>query len=672
MVAALWLLAAPQAQASIADTVARIADVVVWARPAYKEVIQPQRLEGEQLRRLNALSVADALRYFSGMQVKDYGGVGGIKTINVRSMGSEHIGISYDGMELGNAQNGQIDLGQFSLDNVEAVSVYNGQRSAIFQSASDYAHASTVYIRTRIPEFTGGRRRNLMARLRYGQGNTLNFSSLWEERLSSHTALSLSLSSLTSNGRYRFRYNRVTPGGTTAWDTTAVRHNGDIQAFRAEANLYGKTQRGSWAAKAYTYVSGRGIPGAIVNNVWRRGERQSDLNSFVQAQWQKSLTNHFSTRFMAKYAYYRTHYVNRDSTVLPVDNRYYQQEVYLSTANVYDLLPFWSVSASYDVHWNKLNASTWNFAYPTRWSQLLSVATVLNRSTNPLPSYATVLSAGNLKLQGSVVAQFVADHLRRGGTSAHLSKLMPAIYLSYMLPGPHGIELRAFAKRSFRMPTFNDLYYTDAGNALLKPEEANQYDAGFTWQITRKGSTADVSVRADAYYNTISNKIIAYPKGQQFRWTMLNLGRVHITGVDAEATARIMPARNWLLLSRVCYTFQRAIDVTSPSDVYYRDQIPYVPHHSVTATASVDYRQWYANYSFIYTGCRYNEQQNIRRNYMQPWYTHDMALGLQTRLHRVKCRLQLEINNVLNQHYDVILNYPMPGRNAAASVTLNF
>ena len=38
-------------------------------------------------------SVADAIRYFSGVQLKDYGGVGGIKTINVRSLGSAHTAV---------------------------------------------------------------------------------------------------------------------------------------------------------------------------------------------------------------------------------------------------------------------------------------------------------------------------------------------------------------------------------------------------------------------------------------------------------------------------------------------------------------------------------------------------------------------------------------------------
>ena len=92
-----------------------------------RDIIPSQRLSGEQLQRLNTVSVADALRFFSGMQVKDYGGVGGIKTVNIRSMGSQHLGIYYDGVELGNAQNGQVDLGQFSMDNVEEISVYNGQ-----------------------------------------------------------------------------------------------------------------------------------------------------------------------------------------------------------------------------------------------------------------------------------------------------------------------------------------------------------------------------------------------------------------------------------------------------------------------------------------------------------------------------------------------------------------
>ena len=56
-----------------------------------------QTLRGDMLRNLSATSVADALKYFSGVQIKDYGGLGGLKTVNVRSLGSQHVGVYLDG-----------------------------------------------------------------------------------------------------------------------------------------------------------------------------------------------------------------------------------------------------------------------------------------------------------------------------------------------------------------------------------------------------------------------------------------------------------------------------------------------------------------------------------------------------------------------------------------------
>ena len=138
---------------SLQDTVLHIDEVTVTANRVEKEIIPVQVLSGEELKNLSVYSVADAVRYFSGVQVKDYGGIGGLKTVNIRSMGSHHVGVFYDGIELGNAQNGVIDLGRFSLDNMEMISMYNGQKSAIFQPAKDYASASAIYMTTRNPYF---------------------------------------------------------------------------------------------------------------------------------------------------------------------------------------------------------------------------------------------------------------------------------------------------------------------------------------------------------------------------------------------------------------------------------------------------------------------------------------------------------------------------------------
>ena len=637
------------------DSIQHVGEVVITQNLTYREVIPSHTMKGKELERLNAHNIADALRYFAGLQLKDYGGVGGIKTVNIRSMGTNHLGISYDGIELGNAQNGQIDLGQFSLDNVEEITLFNGQKSALLQPASDFGHAGAVYIRTRAPRFDEGKSYNLKFKAKYGSADMFRFSTLWEQRLSAKVSSSLSAEVLTASGKYKFRYRRKKQDGTVAYDTTATRQNGDIWAVRAEGNLHGMLHDGFWKLKVYTYHSERGIPGAIVNNVWRRGERQWDHNTFLQGRYQKSIGERFTTQAVAKYAYYNTRYVNRDTTQMQVDNTYKQQELYFSTSNVYNILPAWSVSLCYDFRWNRLDADMRQFVYPQRYSNYLSLATALNLDW--------------LKVQGSVLMTTVKDHLRHAVSPKSRVEYTPAVFANVYPFASRDLSIRVYAKKSFRMPTFNDLYYTDLGNALLSPETALQYNGGLSYDHQWSGGLLRYfHLQADAYYNTVHDKIVAYPKGQQFRWTMLNLGRVHIKGIDVETELTLVPVRGLLVTGRLQYTYQDARDVTDPQDAFYRHQIPYIPWHSGSAILNVQYRGWDLNYSFIYAGERYNQQENIKYNYMQPWYTSDLSLSKVVRGKRLEVRAMLEVNNLFSQDYDVILNYPMPKRNYAITL----
>ena len=644
------------AQRESLDSMQHVAEVVVTQQLTYREVIPHQSLKGEALQRLSSLSVADALRYFSGVQLKDYGGVGGLKTVNVRSMGSHHVGVFYDGVEVGNAQNGVVDLGQFSLDNVEEVSLYNGQKSAIFQPATEFGNAGSVYIRTRRPKFSEGEHRHLRLQTRAASSDMLRLSSLWEERISASLCSSLNAEVLSSSGKYEFRYRRKNADGSVAYDTTAIRQNGDIWAVRLEGNLHGLFNGGGWALKGYTYHSQRGIPGAIVSNVWRRGERQGDHNSFVQLSGQKAISSSFSTRWLAKYAYYNTHYVNRDSTTRHVDNRYRQQEVYLSSSNVVELLPGWSASLSYDFRFNTLRADLPLFAYPHRFTNLMSVATAYNHR--------------RFSIQASLLGNSIKDHARTLVTRKSTQTLTPALFMNVAPWSAVPMTVRAYVKKSFRMPTFNDLFYTDMGNAALNPESAIQYNIGVNYSTLSQPRSTRVSLSMDAYYNTVHDKIVAYPKGQQFRWTMLNLGRVHIKGMDVEAQVIQQLTPMWRLDVRAQYTYQDARDVTNPTDTYYHHQIPYVPWHSGSLVVGVASNHWTLDYSFIYVGKRYNQQENIRYNYMQPWYTNDVHGSYTFKWGKKRCRLTAEVNNLLDQDYDVILNYPMPKRNYAVGLTV--
>ena len=638
-----------------ADSTYLLKEVLVTAQRPNRDIIPVQTLSGDQLHKLNSNSIADALRYFSGVQVKDYGGVGGIKTVNIRSMGTNHTGVVYDGVELGNAQNGQIDLGQFSLDNIEALSLYNGQKSEILQPAKDFGAAGMIYMRTRTPSFAEGETYHARATIRTGSFDLLNPSALVELKLSQRVSASLSAEWINSSGKYKFRYRRVNPAGELAYDTTAVRQNGDINATRIELNTHGSLNNGSWTFKVYNYNSERGVPGAIVNNVWRRGERIWDTNSFAQGRY-TGYFGKFTTLNNLKYAFYRTHYVNNDDKQVKIDNLYKQKEVYFSSANEYAITDSWRVSASYDFMWNTLDADVYGFVKPDRISQYLSAATALDLN--------------RFKIQASALSTFVHDRIRGQEAPADKHVFSPAVFMNGYPLRNKDFSVRVFYKKSFRMPTFNDLYYADMGNSKLSPERVAQYNAGLLYDHRSSSVICGARVSVDAYYNRVKDKIVAYPKGQQFRWTMLNLGLVDIRGVDFTGLLTINPYPELYLTVRGQYTFQRAIDITNPADNYYRDQIPYIPRHSGAAVINAQWRGWGLNYSWIYVGERYNQQENIRYNYTQPWYTSDLSLSKDFHLGKVSLRGLIEVNNLLSQDYDVILNYPMPKRNYRFTLTV--
>ena len=87
-----------------------------------------QTLSHADMERLGIRDMGDALKRFAGVQVKDYGGVGGMKTVNIRGLGSWSLtGVVYDGVQVGDCQSGQVDLSRFTLDNISLISLQIGQ-----------------------------------------------------------------------------------------------------------------------------------------------------------------------------------------------------------------------------------------------------------------------------------------------------------------------------------------------------------------------------------------------------------------------------------------------------------------------------------------------------------------------------------------------------------------
>ncbi len=607
------------------DTVLRADAVVVTGSRADVEIVPVQALRGKELQRLDVVSVADAIRYFSGLQLKDYGGVGGLKTVDIRSMGSHQTGVFYDGVPLGNAQNGQVDLGRFSMENMVSVEVYNGQRGTLLQSARDFGSSGSIYLTSRRPEFSEGRRDNFRLSYSGGSFGLVNPAVLWERRLRDGLGAQLSAEYLRSTGRYRFRY--ATEGG---YDTTAVRRNGDVEAVRVEGGLFGKIRGGEWQTKVYFYNSERGYPGAAVRGILHHEDRQWDRNFFTQSSlhraWGRSrlLLN-------AKYSNDRLRYLAGPNAP-PADDRYRQHEAYLSLSGEHALGGGWRASVSSDFQYNSV------VSFPSRTQAFIVAAAAFERR--------------RVKVQGNLLYTHVND---RSATT--YDRLTPTIIATWQVR--EDLNIRFFHKHIFRMPTLNDLFYMAVGRAPLAPESSVQYNLGAVF------TRPHIMLRADAYFNTVRDKIVFIPKSDDpSRWTTVNLGYVEVCGADISAASAFGPLR-----ARLNYSFQRARDLTRRRDMsWYGHQIPYAPWHSGSLVLGADLGCWDLNYSFIYTGERYTARANIPENRLQPWYTHDLSVAFTMG----RLRLSADLNNIFDQAYEVVTCYPMPGANVRikASLTL--
>lgn len=156
---------------TIAGKVHQIEKVTVTARRMPNKVtsaVPVQIMSKQDISQLGIQNMADAVRRFAGADVKDYGGIGGLKTVSIRNMGAAHTAVSYDGVAVSNCQAGQIDIGRFSLDNVSMLSLSIGQSEDLLQSARLYASAGVLNIETEKPHFEGDRTSAFLARVRGG------------------------------------------------------------------------------------------------------------------------------------------------------------------------------------------------------------------------------------------------------------------------------------------------------------------------------------------------------------------------------------------------------------------------------------------------------------------------------------------------------------------------
>ncbi|MCH5215040.1 MAG: TonB-dependent receptor [Muribaculaceae bacterium] len=616
------------------DSATMLMDIEVTA--TRRPLATAQELEGAKLQSLSSTSIADALKYFAGVQIKDYGGLGGLKTINVRSLGAQHVGVYIDGIRITNAQNGTVDLGKYSLSTLESVSLYNANKLEKGQSASEYASGATVYLRTRRPDTD-----SLSVLAGIGSFHTyrgrlnLQFNRRgWQGFIDGEY--------LYSKGDYPFRYK------SEYEDTVGRRKNSDIRFYRIEGALFHK----GFAAHIYSYISERGCPGGIVRRLsdkYTNIGREWDTDIFVQASWQRAFNPaHFLSvngKYSHEYLRYDTDYPENQNTAR-VNNHYFQNDAYLSAAYTFSPLRWLYVNVGYDARMSWLKADLRNFSSVRRLDQKAVVDAHFEWR--------------GFRAQASVLYQHYKDHTKmKAGAADPISKFTPSFIIGYNW---RGLNVRGWYKRIFRVPTLNDLYYTQAGNRNLKPEYTRQWNLGAEYTLTLGQWQA--SAQADAYINHIDNRIVCLPLRGTYTWSMMNYGKTFCRGLNATLSGQFNPG-DWTFSLLGSLTLQHDVNRTNPEDEETYDiPICYSPKTSFGLTGIVAWRNFSLTISELHVGKRiwsYADPDDI----LAPYNNVDIKLSGQWRWFIAS----FEINDLFDVQYEHVPRYPMPGRNFKFTLT---
>ena len=641
-----------------ADTVGKnLQEFEVVSERVRKEVTSTAplfNLTNERMKTMGITDISDALHRLPGINIRDYGGAGGMKTVSVRGFGTTHTGVIYDGIVLSDCQSGKIDLSRYSLDNVGSLSLIVGDNSDIFVPAKASASAASIIISTMSVPGPQDSLWHLTGQMRFGSFGTYNPY----VKIGKSITPKFSFSAIGEYTHARNDYPFTLKNGKLV--TRERRNNSMMNSAHGEINTRWRiTPASTLDAKVYYYDNNRELPGPVILYNPICHEKLRDRNFFGQLTYKNLSLSKFSFQGLAKFNWDASLYHDEDGKYPGgvLDEDYYQREVYVSGSALYVPTDKLAFNYSADYFYNNLTTNQMEVVGPWRHSVLQSFTGKFQNSW--------------LLATARLLWSIYDNGVKEGISSKDENKLSPSLSVSVQPMRNRLFFIRASYKNIFRMPTFNETYYFRMGSTSLKPEDTDQFNLGLTWQYNSAGWLNALVLTGDVYYNNVKDKIVALPTNM-FIWTMTNMDKARAFGADVTASATFNIARRQSLVFAGNYSWQRVQPRTSPTDPDYNKQVAYTPIHS--GAASLSWENPWVNVVVHTTGAsdRYGTNSNLPITRIKGYMEMGAALIRSFKIKRNTIDLRFDLTNILDTQYEIVGNYPMPGRAWKFTVTYKY
>ncbi|MFP4545046.1 MAG: TonB-dependent receptor plug domain-containing protein, partial [Candidatus Kapaibacterium sp.] len=570
-----------------------------------------------EIRQKQALSLPEVISSLPGLYIRDYGGMGGLKTVSIRGSGANQSVILFNGMKINSPQTGTVDLGSIPAELLNSVEVVRGGNSSLYGGGA---------LSGAINMITGpGNEDYIKLKSTYGS---------FDEKLYSASAAyttgklsnKLFIEKSDASGDFDFSANIL------GRDTTLQRRNAGFENFNI-AYLADYSFGGLSAGLNFFYRDNeRGTPGAVLTGTVESEEARLSEEDFLGILNLKYLFGKkpLSAAFM--YRSNETRYRDPSQKVFGPDGR----------TDSFDINEF-SANARYFLSYSSLAI---DLSAGAGISGMESLSRIEGGGSNA-ERFSSSLSAraDYFPFDSGFAPSFLA-----GIRLDNISDIgLTASPLLGMIAANGSISVRAQWTYNFRAPTFNELYFPNYGNPELSPERSHSFDLGVNYAIEK------FSAGISGFYILTENKILSIPSRPGI-WTARNIGRTRSAGFEAEAAFRFM---NNITLSGN-YTFQDVRDISggSPTNGNY---LEYVPPELLSIRFIYEIEKFRAAAGYSYTGFRFSLLNNSYSSLMPEYGLLDFSMGYGISVGGIDLTIFAKANNILDESYRVIKNYPMPG-----------
>ncbi len=575
-------------------------------------------------------NLAEVLQNVQGINIKDYGGIGGIKSVSLRGSSSSQVLVLVDGQRVNDTASGDVDFSRISVEGVEKIEVVRGGASALYGAN---AIGGVINIITRKEKTRNAVRgsMNLMAGS-FSSGSAKSDLKYSGERF----ATSLSCKALYTAGDFKYQHpneNRL-----------IRKENNDFTAYDVFTNFQytiGELPQEHVFDISYNfYVNDKGSPGSTTQPYATARTTNANNRVNLNLQGKINLFNNYKLQGFWN----------------QVENTYFNEEL---------------VAAADDTHKTAASGLEVQFTSTLKANQTLTYGSGVRQNRSGGEGSTDALNERNERfvfIQDELVYQASHDKLISS------ISLLPAIRLdSYSDFGDHlskklgavvnlGSAWRTSFKANwsynYKAPSFNDLYWPEdaftVGNPDLKAEHGTDWDIGVRMRYpVLNGVALDINY----FRMQLTDLIVWQQGGTGGKWTPENVSRAKIQGI--EAALKLKPIPRWLDYS-VSYTYLDARNDDKDDRVLYRKYLVYRPRHTVNANLSGNWRHFTGSLNWQYVSYRYVSQSNTI--WLDPYQVTDLTVGWKHRIKDCDLDLSFQVKNIFDELYEFVQYQPIPGR----------